>query len=862
MDASSAGPARLFHVTSDEASLEIRAAFEDSDLDCEIQQATVVGAIDSEPALFEDQRAFDCLVCDGATDPERCLDLLETVQSGPEAPPIVVYATTPRASFVDAAYDHGVAEVVLLQPDRDTAGLLPRRVIEAIERHQETLSARRDQSKLDTLFEDLPTFLYFKDIKARYSRIPPAAYHYERFLGRTDLELYVDEIGQPLYGDDRHVLRTGEPIINQEDSYPHPLELGDQWVADSKVPWRNDDGEIIGIVGITYNITGEKEQELELARQNDRLEEFASVVSEDLRNPLTVARGNLDLMRDTGDVERASDVAEALEKMESLIQDILALARLGTTVEAVHTIELADAVKQAWADVETETATLDIELAADRTIDADPDRLDTLLRNVLSNAVETGAQTVTVEIMDDGFAIADDGPGIDADGQESVFEHGYSTIDSGSGLGLSIVRRIVQAHDWSISAGESRTGGARFEISGVETIRRDRTDRSDAEPVSIRAGEDCGTVAEPGESTIRQSDTVFSVTGAGDNIWQRTNEFQFVYTTLDGDGEFSARVTGIENGIHQSKAGIMIRDRLSRHSAHAYVGLLKSTGSEFLWSKRASTATLDTQQDDGVHAPHYYKLSREGDELTGFVSGDGETWEAVQTETIPMEQTVYVGLVSCSTSPGEPSTATFDSVSGLESWENEDIGFVDVAGSTQIQPRTWCRIEAAGAGPRGNPPGYHFSSGAVGATQVELLAHVTTLDSSSAAARAGVGIAESTAVDGSLAALVTGPDGTVEFWWRADTDTDVEQVEIALPEDDDYSPSGSSGDSTRPCWLKIERHDEEVRGFVSVDGTNWVAVAEATVTLGHSARAGVLAWSGDSSSALAEFDTVNGVQYQ
>jgi signal transduction histidine kinase len=62
----------------------------------------------------------------------------------------------------------------------------------------------------------------------------------------------------------------------------------------------------------------------------------------------------------------------------------------------------------------------------------------------------------------------DDGPGIPAEERDRVFENGYSTSDEGTGFGLSIVEGIVRAHDWEISVTESETGGARFEITGLD----------------------------------------------------------------------------------------------------------------------------------------------------------------------------------------------------------------------------------------------------------------------------------------------------------------------------------------------------------------------------------------------------------
>ena len=76
---------------------------------------------------------------------------------------------------------------------------------------------------------------------------------------------------------------------------------------------------------------------------------------------------------------------------------------------------------------------------------------------------------MTVGALEDGFYVSDDGPGIPVDERDQVFKFGHSTSDSGTGFGLNIVKEIVETHDWKISVTEEETGGARFEITGVET---------------------------------------------------------------------------------------------------------------------------------------------------------------------------------------------------------------------------------------------------------------------------------------------------------------------------------------------------------------------------------------------------------
>lgn len=156
--------------------------------------------------------------------------------------------------------------------------------------------------------------------------------------------------------------------------------------------------------------------------------------------------------------------------MEALIEDTLALARHGRTVEEPEAVSLEPVVQRAW---ETVAPDGDLRVEFDGvTLVADPDRLQQVFENLFRNAAEHAGPDVTVRVGQfatrSGVFVADDGPGIPADDRDSVFDHGYSTSEDGTGFGLSIVRSIVEAHGWSIDVTESEDGGARFEISGVE----------------------------------------------------------------------------------------------------------------------------------------------------------------------------------------------------------------------------------------------------------------------------------------------------------------------------------------------------------------------------------------------------------
>jgi PAS domain S-box-containing protein len=210
-----------------------------------------------------------------------------------------------------------------------------------------------------------------------------------------------------------------------------------------------------------------------LERQNERLDQFARVVSHDLQNPLNVAMGRVGMAREQCDCGEDDDhldaVAHAHERMRTLIRDLLSLARDGDPPTELESVSLAGAVDDCWRTVETAAATLTVE--GDRTVRADRSRLQQLLENLFRNAVEHAGDDVTISVgpTEDGrgFYVADDGPGMSPAARRRAFEAGYSTSDGGTGLGLSIVETIADTHGWTVDVSESDAGGTRFEFTGV-----------------------------------------------------------------------------------------------------------------------------------------------------------------------------------------------------------------------------------------------------------------------------------------------------------------------------------------------------------------------------------------------------------
>jgi signal transduction histidine kinase len=253
-----------------------------------------------------------------------------------------------------------------------------------------------------------------------------------------------------------------------------------------------DDGDSdpIGYALILRDVTELEESRQQLEQQNEQLDNVASTVSHDLRNPLNVSAGYLELVREelqerdadelVADLEKVSN---AHERMDTIIDDVLTLAREGQSVREPVAVDLSTVAREAWETVATDDATLVVE--QDGRLWADRGRLRTIFENLFRNAIEHGATaatdggtpgvTITVGAYLDadtdstaaGFYVADDGPGIPEDARSRLFEYGFTTSEDGTGLGLAIVETMADSQGWDVTHDDEFEAGARFVFSDV-----------------------------------------------------------------------------------------------------------------------------------------------------------------------------------------------------------------------------------------------------------------------------------------------------------------------------------------------------------------------------------------------------------
>jgi PAS domain S-box-containing protein len=419
-------------------------------------------ASDAEAALdVLAEHEIDCIVSDYEMPGTNGLELKELVEERHGEIPFIILTGRGDETVAARAISAGVADYILkLEVVEDQQyQRLANRIETAVDQ-------RRAQKRYELLVKNTPDAVAQvaadgETLAANPAMADLANATRDRLVG-TDLTEAVPEIGADL-------LSVGCKTVEDGRTRREEVQLGDRFYQTIFV--RVDiNTERNTFQLIARDVTERTERERELERQNDRLDQFASTVSHDLRNPLDIAQVNLSVLEEEFDEvpPELEQVDESHRRMADLIDDVLTLAKQGATIEATEPTDLCGATEDVWPYVNAPDTDLVVE--TDGGVKADPSRLQELLTNLLQNAVDHGeAETIRVGTTADGFFVADDGEGIPPEEREDVFETGFSTAEDGTGFGLAIVREIADAHGWTITVTASEDGGARFDITGVDS---------------------------------------------------------------------------------------------------------------------------------------------------------------------------------------------------------------------------------------------------------------------------------------------------------------------------------------------------------------------------------------------------------
>ena len=384
--------------------------------------------------------------------------------------------------------------------------------------------AHRESALLGQLISTIPDCVYFKDRNYRFFKVNDAVMQgfgvkdLEAVLGRRDSDFYPKEFAEKSLADDRFVLETGRNLIGTEEHLSLP-DGTKRWFSTTKVPLRDQEGNVTGLMGITRDISSLKTTEVRLRESNTRLKEavarsgelaekaeaanlaksdFLANMSHEIRTPMNGVIGMTDLLLETSlnaeQIEYAETIHSCGEALLSLINDILDFSKveagqlklesvdfdLRTTLE--DTVEiLGYKAQEKWLDV---VCLVDQQVPA--CLSGDPGRLRQILFNLIGNAIKfthQGGVSVHVECLAGSdtsatlrFSVTDTGIGIDRDKQSSIFLK-FTQADTsttrefgGTGLGLTICRQLVNLFHGEIGVTSEPGKGSTFWFTAVFAV--------------------------------------------------------------------------------------------------------------------------------------------------------------------------------------------------------------------------------------------------------------------------------------------------------------------------------------------------------------------------------------------------------
>lgn len=366
-------------------------------------------------------------------------------------------------------------------------------------REQQISAANRELAKernsLRTLIDNLPDFIYIKDTESRFTACNAAISDFmggvtpAELIGKTDFDYYPREQAEEFYADEQQIIRTGVPLVNKDE--PHAGHTGEvRWIMTSKLPLRDNQGKIVGIVGISRDITDRKQAEQQL-RQAKHAAEFASKaksqflanMSHEIRTPLNAIIGVSKTLRKYNVNNLVPKQLEGLEIMHRssqrlllLINGILDLSKIesGKMELKLRSFSLDALIAgiRSMATTLNDKSTVDFVVEKDASLPefvvSDAQKLHEILTNIISNAVKfTDQGQIALKIYDKQnrlyFEVSDTGIGIDQKDIGRIFEE-FTQLDSsttrkyqGTGLGLTISKKTVELLGGEIWA-ESKLG--------------------------------------------------------------------------------------------------------------------------------------------------------------------------------------------------------------------------------------------------------------------------------------------------------------------------------------------------------------------------------------------------------------------
>jgi two-component system cell cycle sensor histidine kinase/response regulator CckA len=362
------------------------------------------------------------------------------------------------------------------------------------EKHGHVAEELAKERHLLNIFLDTTTDgVYFKDSNSRFIRISAAlAKHLgldspDEAIGKNDFDFFTEEHARPAYEDEQRILRTGEPLVDIEEKETW-IDGRVGWVSTTKVPLRDEAGNIIGTYGMSRDITVRKraQQEHELIeeqlRQSQKMEaigQLAGGIAHDFNNLLTAIKGYAELAAARAHGEQLSSdieqILDAARRAADLTRQLLAFSRRQTLLpQPINLNQLIHNFEKLLRRLIGEHIELRTSLTPEAVwIEADASQMEQMIVNLAINARDAmptgGVLAIELEAtpMEATVIVSDTGLGMDEEIRTHAFEPFYTTKEpgEGTGLGLSTVDGIVAQSGGKISLDSTPGVGTTFKIT-------------------------------------------------------------------------------------------------------------------------------------------------------------------------------------------------------------------------------------------------------------------------------------------------------------------------------------------------------------------------------------------------------------
>ncbi len=365
-----------------------------------------------------------------------------------------------------------------------------------------------ERNLLKTLIDIIPDQIYIKDAESRFVLSNKSHLHalgvksQDDILGKTDLDIFPEELATKFYEDEKKILETGIPLIKPEREMKNLSDNSRYWVSVRKERFEDSDGNVKGIVGISHDITGHKKFEEELkaaklaAEEASRAKsEFLANMSHEIRTPMNGILGMTEIVLDTSLSKQQHDyvkiVKQSAVSLLDLLNDILDFSKIEAGKLELETIDfdLRKVMETVTSTMAVQVYLKDIELVCSMdgstptALRGDPNRLRQIIVNLAGNAIKftekgeiiIGAEIDTSRSSEHSslihFYVKDTGIGIPEEKLARIFDS-FSQVDAsttrkygGTGLGLSISRKLIEMMDGKIWV-ESKYGkGSTFHFT-------------------------------------------------------------------------------------------------------------------------------------------------------------------------------------------------------------------------------------------------------------------------------------------------------------------------------------------------------------------------------------------------------------